>query len=117
MPIAKAASSWQLTAILMLALVVFGGGSMTLLVLGRDVPGFLIAIDGGLANAIVALAGFLSQQAMQATALGHMMGAVDRIHLTAEAGINALVRQGTTIHSADTAASPITTTGETTSAP
>lgn len=63
---------WQTTTILALAILIFGGGTMVLLVMRIDVPGALWAIVGGVANAIVANGAFFTQRQMQAAALWHM---------------------------------------------
>jgi hypothetical protein len=64
--------TWPMTIIMCLSIAVFGGGVMVLLVLGRDVPGALWAIVGGLVNAIVSLGGFFNMRQMHAASLWHL---------------------------------------------
>lgn len=63
--------TWQMTIVMALSIVTFGGGTMALLILGRDVPGALWAIVGGLVNAIVSLGGFFNMRQMHAASLWH----------------------------------------------
>lgn len=62
---------WQTTLVLCLAILIFGGGTMVLLVMRIDIPGALWAIVGGLANAVVANGAFFTQRQMHAAALWH----------------------------------------------
>jgi hypothetical protein len=71
--------SWQFTFILGLAIAIFGGGAMYLLATGKEVPGALWGILGGLANAIVAHNAFFTQRVMNQQGLGHVMGAIDAL--------------------------------------
>lgn len=64
--------TWQMTIIMSLSIATFGGGTMALLILGRDVPGALWAIVGGLVNAIVSLGGFFNMRQMHAASLWHL---------------------------------------------
>lgn len=64
--------AWQFTIALIVSIVVFGGGTMAATILGREVPNALWAIDGGLANALVAHAAFFNQRAMHAQSLTGM---------------------------------------------
>lgn len=63
--------TWQMTIIMSVSILTFGGGAMVLLILGRDVPGALWAIIGGLVNAIVSLGGFFNMRQMHAASLWH----------------------------------------------
>lgn len=64
--------TWQMTIIMSISILTFGGGAMALLILGRDVPGALWAIIGGLVNAIVSLGGFFNMRQMHAASLWHL---------------------------------------------
>lgn len=61
---------WQFTITLVVSIVVFGGGTVAAMILGRDIPAAMWAIDGGIANALVAHAGFFTQRAMHIQTLG-----------------------------------------------
>lgn len=76
--------TWQMTIIMVVAIVVFGGGAMALLIMGRDVPGALWAIVGGLVNAIVSLGSFFNMRQMHAASLWHLaqMSAADPTNVT-----------------------------------
>jgi hypothetical protein len=75
-------SNWQFTAALMIALVVFGGGTMAAVILGRPIPDALWAIDGVLANTMVAHAGFFTQRAQAREGMASLTEAM-RLHAAA----------------------------------
>ena len=73
--------TWPMTIIMSLSILVFGGGCMVLLGMGRDVPGALWAIVGGLVNAIVSVGGFFNMRQMHAASLWHLAQAQTGSHL------------------------------------
>ena len=70
-------TSWQFTISLIVAILVFGGGTMAAMVAGREVPNALWAIDGALGNAILGSAGFFTQRAMHRDSLAHQAQAME----------------------------------------
>lgn len=64
--------TWQLTIVMTVSIVTFGGGAMYLLAMGKDVPGALWAIIGGLVNTLVSLGGFFNMRQMHAASLWHL---------------------------------------------
>lgn len=72
-------SSWQFTLALIVSIIVFGGGTVWLTAVGREVNPALWAIDGGLANALVAHAGFFTQRAGSREAMAHLAHANDAL--------------------------------------
>ncbi len=74
------ASSWQYTIALVVAIAIFGGATVVAIVLGREVPPGLWAIDGGLANAVVAHAGFFTQRATARDAIAQLGQATQDAH-------------------------------------
>ena len=63
---------WPLTLAVIAAVIVFGGGTMAAIVLGRSVPPELWPIDGGLVTAVVAHAGFTTLRASGSQAMAHL---------------------------------------------
>lgn len=63
---------WPITAIMIVAIVVFGGGTMALLILGRDVPAGLWSLDGALVPVIVGIGGFFNMGQMHTATLAHL---------------------------------------------
>lgn len=76
-------SSWQFTLALLTAIIVFGGGTVAAMVLGREVSPALWAIDGGLANAIVANAAFFGQRATTRDLVAQHANALDLVRTLA----------------------------------
>lgn len=66
------------TVLIVTAVAIFGGGTMAAIIVGREVPAALWAIDGVLANAIVAMSGLYAQRVMAREALGHMSDALSK---------------------------------------
>lgn len=64
--------SWQLTIIMCVMIVTFGGGTFALLLTGRVVPGELWPILGGIGATVVGIGGFFNMRQMHAAGLWHL---------------------------------------------